>query len=151
MSDALVSSKPHARPARLGLGASLLLALLGSASCAAGLAEHTTDAPPERAGAEVRTVDLVQTPGRISPTRLTLPAGRYAFRVRNADVPHPVGLHIARMTEDHGIGEEVAGSRVEPAVGPGQTGTTAVVELPPGRYSYRCTQNPTPHYFLTVE
>ena len=121
-------------------------------ACAAGLAEErTTGAPPELASAQVRTIDLVQTPGRISPQRLALPAGRYVFRVHNEDVPQAVGFHVSRMTPDHGIGDEVPGSRLETPVTPGQAGTTAVVDLAPGKYSYRGDVNQTPHYFITVE
>src|SRR5262249_22610972 len=99
-------------------------------ACAARLAEERqTGAPPELAAAQVRTIDLVQSPGRISPQRLTLPAGRYMFRVHNEDVPQAVSFHVSRMTADHGIGDEVPGSRLETPVAQGQAGTTAVVDL----------------------
>lgn len=140
--------RPASRSSRRPLVAALGLWLLGA--CAPALLASAAASTAAQEGA-VRAVELEQRPGRFTQARLRLPAGRYVFRVRNRGVDHPVSLRLAPVEDSGAIGEPLPAAAPPAPVGDGAAAEGGVVELRPGRYSYRCALNPTPHYFLTVE
>ena len=103
--------------------------------------------------ADVETVDLRQTPGAFATTSLTLPAGKYCFRVANDGVDHEVGFVIQRAADRDGdvMATALANSFTASTIPDGASSETGVVELTPGAYVYSCPLNPTPHYTITVE
>lgn len=76
--------------------------------------------------------------------RLRLPAGRYIFRVINADAPWPAGFEL-RGEVDPGL-PKTRGDGIAPGIG-----KDFRIELKPGRYLLRCPISPTPDYRLLVE
>jgi hypothetical protein len=108
-------------------------------------------AAPAPAVQQAAVVELEQVPGRFVKQRLRLSPGRYVFQVKNRGVDHPVGFRLSRVESDGSIGDAVPGAALPAPVRDGAAGSSGVVELAPGRYTYRCALNPTPHYFLTVE
>jgi hypothetical protein len=76
--------------------------------------------------------------------RLRLPAGRYVFRVFNADVAWPIGFEIRGATD--AALPKTKGEDIRPG-----TGKDFLIDLKPGRYLYRCPLSPTPDYPLLVE
>ncbi len=76
--------------------------------------------------------------------RLRLPAGRYVFRVFNADVAWAAGFEMRGAT-DASL-PKATGQGIAPG-----TGKDFLIDLKPGRYLYRCPLSPTPEYPLLVE
>lgn len=83
---------------------------------------------------------------------LTLEPGRYVFRVRNADVPYPLGFWLREKGYDPSNPlDRLTRTSVS---GGGLTAGVAqdyAVELEPGEYLYSCPLNPTPDYRIVVE
>lgn len=100
---------------------------------------------------EATVIELVQTPGMFEPTELELEPGKYIFKVTNRSVDHEVAFLLSEGKKDGTPGEEVADSRLPKTLKRGETASTPVVELSPGKYVYQCPLNPTPHYIITVE
>ncbi len=94
-----------------------------------------------------KTVELVQTPGQFEPQTLELPAGQYVFKIVNKNVDHEVGFWLQQDTEK---GPTVPKSGTK-HIKKGETASTGVVTLKPGKYVYSCPLNPTPHYVITVK
>jgi plastocyanin len=95
-------------------------------------------------------VELSQVPGEFEPKQLTLKPGKYIFKIKNESVDHEVGLALVTVKPDGSDGDFVPGSQLKKYPNQGETGTSGVVELKPGKYAYFCPLNPTPHYTLTV-
>ncbi len=78
---------------------------------------------------------------------LTLKPGKYVFRVKNKNVPYPLGFWLR--------GDGLINRARLPSVSGGglTTGTSQDYEitLAPGEYVYSCPLNPTPNYKLIVE
>ena len=80
-------------------------------------------------------------------TTLTLKPGKYVFRVKNKNVPYPLGFWLrgdglinrARLPSVSGGGLSLGKSR------------DYEINLAPGEYVYSCPLNPTPNYKLVVE
>ncbi len=96
-------------------------------------------------------VELSQVPGEFEPKQLTLKPGKYIFKIKNESVDHEVGLALVTVQTDGSDGDYVPGSQLKKYPNQGETGTSGVVELKPGKYAYFCPLNPTPHYTLTVK
>src|SRR6185436_17661111 len=69
-----------------------------------------------------RVIDLVQTDHAFSPKRLSLPPGRYVFRVKNAGVDHPVGFRLARLDGDGAVGEPLPAAALQAPLPEGAVG-----------------------------
>ncbi len=80
-------------------------------------------------------------------TTLTLKPGKYVFRVKNKNVPYPLGFWLR--------GDGLINRARLPSVSGGglSTGTSRDYEitLAPGEYVYSCPLNPTPNYKLIVK
>jgi hypothetical protein len=78
---------------------------------------------------------------------LTLKPGKYIFRVKNRDVPYPLGFWLR--------GDGVINRARLPSVSGGGlvTGKSRdyQIDLKPGEYVYSCPLNPTPDYKIVVE
>jgi hypothetical protein len=78
---------------------------------------------------------------------MRLKPGSYIFRVRNTDVPYPLGFWLR--------GDGVIARATLPGTSGGGLvqGSTRdyAIELAPGSYVYSCPLNPTPNYRLIVE
>lgn len=94
-------------------------------------------------------IELIQTPGQFDTKELKLKPGHYVFKITNKDVDHEVGFWLRPQTPD-GKARPLPNSDAG-HLKAGQSGTTGVVELKPGKYLYSCPLNPTPHYLITVE
>ncbi len=80
-------------------------------------------------------------------TTLTLKPGKYVFRVKNKNVPYPLGFWLR--------GDGLINRARLPSVSGGGL-TTGIsqdyeITLAPGEYVYSCPLNPTPNYKLIVE
>lgn len=82
---------------------------------------------------------------------LTVPAGKYVFRVTNRDVPYEVGFWLREGDYDW---RNPVHKLTKTSVGGGglMVGQTRdyMVELTPGEYLYSCPLNTTPDYRLVV-
>jgi len=80
-------------------------------------------------------------------TTLKLKPGKYVFRVKNKNVPYPLGFWLR--------GDGLINRARLPSVSGGglSTGISRDYEitLAPGEYVYSCPLNPTPNYKLIVE
>ncbi len=78
---------------------------------------------------------------------LTLKPGKYVFRVKNKNVPYPLGFWLR--------GDGVINRARLPSVSGGGlvTGKSRdyEIDLKPGEYVYSCPLNPTPDYKIVVE
>lgn len=78
---------------------------------------------------------------------LKLKPGRYVFRVKNKNVPYPLGFWLR--------GDGLINRARLPSVSGGglSTGKTQdyAINLTPGEYVYSCPLNPTPNYKLVVK
>lgn len=100
----------------------------------------------------VQAIDCVQINAETGAKRLAvsepleLKAGRYIFRVTNADVPYQLGFYLrAASSVLVPFKPKVAGG----GIGPGET-QEYEIELTEGEYVYACPLNPTPDYPLIV-
>jgi plastocyanin len=105
----------------------------------------------EKGMKEATVIELIQTPGMFEPTELELDPGKYIFKVTNHSVVHEVAFLLSEAKKDGTPGEEVPDSRLPSTLKKGETASTPVVALRPGKYVYQCPLNPTPHYIITVE
>jgi len=77
---------------------------------------------------------------------LRLKAGDYLFRVKNRDVPYPLGFWLRGSGLSRFSLPSVSGG----GIAAGQTNEYAIA-LEPGEYIYSCPLNPTPDYILIVK
>ena len=101
---------------------------------------------------QVKTIELVETPGEFNTKELNLTPGKYQFKVRNENVDHVVGFAIQKKED---VGKDPMQFHVENCfpsqpLNAGEEAHTGVVELAEGEYVYYCPLNPTPHYSITV-
>jgi hypothetical protein len=102
---------------------------------------------------KVKTVKLVQTPGKFEGKELKLKPGKYQFEVSNKGIDHEVAFFLQKEADkgSKDFGTAIPNSGVAKMVKDGETSSTGVVELAKGRYVYSCPLNPTPHYTIVVE
>lgn len=100
---------------------------------------------------DATVIKLDQTPGMFEPTELKLKPGKYIFKVTNVSVDHEVAFVLNKAKKDNTPGEKVPNAELPKTLKKGETASTPVVELKPGRYLYQCPLNPTPHYVITVQ
>lgn len=106
---------------------------------------------PSRAE-DCRAINATTAAERLAGTQpLILAPGRYVFRVRNADVPYPLGFWLREKGYDPGNPlDRLTRTSVS---GGGLTAGVAEdypVELEAGEYLYSCPLNPTPDYRIVV-
>ena len=77
---------------------------------------------------------------------LKLKAGKYVFRVKNKNVPYPLGFWFRGTGLKRIFLPSVSGGGIK-------TGATKdyEIDLKPGTYIYSCPLNPTPNYPVIVE
>lgn len=102
---------------------------------------------------DVTVIELSQVPGAFESGDLTLPAGKYLFKIANKTVDHEVGFVIQKASDKDGdvMKTALANSFSEALIAEGKSSSTGIVELNKGEYVYSCPLNPTPKYKITVQ
>ena len=93
-----------------------------------------------------KTIKLTQNEGIYNEGELELAAGYYVFEVTNTEVAKDLGFYLQGAD-----GAQVTNSGLKELVGEGETNSSGLVYLAPGKYQYSCPLNPTPHYTVTVK
>lgn len=100
-------------------------------------------------GAQVKYINLEQTPGVITTENLTLKAGEYQFNIANTSVDGDVGFVVVPKGK-YAQADHIKEAYVAAPVSKGKSSMTSVVNLKAGEYEYFCPMNNTPKYSLTV-
>ncbi len=99
--------------------------------------------------AQVKQVELHQTPGAFTSESLSLESGQYQFNIVNDNVGHEVGFVLVPKGK-YDASDHIKEAYVTAPVATGKTVKSNVVTLAAGEYEYFCPLNPTPKYSLTV-